>query len=669
MNLSTGNISFRVLILIIATGIAGSLYGQIVPAPDDLYQEAAEYMVAGDYQEALPVLMNLREKGFNGANISYRIGECYLNIKGQKLKAIPYLKEASRNISKTYSGISIDEGTAPLKSLLYLGISYRLNYDFDNALLVFNAFLDSLDEQETPDRSLVRYHTARCLNARELIASPARFSCDTLPVIINSQFSNFNPLVTNAERQLFYNTQLKFYDAIMHTVKTDTSWQRPDNLISNVGSDGDHWITGLSADVTKLLLAAYDPYLSGEIYMAENKDGLWNKMVKLNGNINTRFNETHASLSPDGKVLYFTSDRQGGFGGLDIYRSKLTDKGDWGMAENLGPVINTPYNEETPFVAPDAKTLFFSSQGHYNMGGYDVFMSSLDQTGWLSPVNLGYPLNTTDDDLFYFPLGSGKIAYQARFEPYSSQSRVVRFNIVSFGNPARYKLLGKVSLEADPDFAPGNISVVFTDDQSNDTISNRRLNPDGAFEQKLPAGRFTLAFTESDSTLLTKKLNIPANFPQDELVVNAGIVVPHKETLHTVILRDILFGFGESRLEDSCMAYLNQMVNLMTTYSDIRVSVNGYADARGNEAFNQALSLTRANAVAGYLQRNRSLSGRIVVKAFGEQNPVALNQNPDGSDNPLGRRYNRRVELVFDQVPYGLILNKLNSIPLALRIR
>jgi outer membrane protein OmpA-like peptidoglycan-associated protein len=670
MNLPFGNIPLRAMVLLFATGFAGTLNGQkIIPAPEDLYQEASEYIMAGDYQEALPVLLNLKEKGYNGANISFKIGDCYLNLKGQKIKAIPFLKEASQNISKTYSGISLDEGVAPLKSLLYLAISYRLRYDFSNALLYFTAYLDSLDDKDIENRSLVQYHIARCLNAGELIASPARFISDTLPADINTQFSNFNPLVSADEKQLFYIDQLKFYDAIMHVVKTDSAWQKPDNMTSGIGSDGDHLVTGVSADCTELLLSAYDPYLSGELFIAEYRNDLWNKIRKLNGNINTRFNETHASFSPDGQYLYFTSDRKGGYGGLDIYRSQRKDQ-DWGVAENLGPIINSPYNEETPFITTDGKALFFSSQGHYNMGGYDIFMSSLDQDGkWMPPVNLGYPINTTDDDLFYFPLGSGKVAYQARFAANSSQNDIIRYNIISYGNPYRYKLSGKVSLQADPGYEPGNISVSFIDNQAKDTLSHQKLNSDCAFSQKLPAGSFTVEFSEKDNMLLSKILEIPAGFPQDELVLNANLTIRHKETRDTLFLKDILFGFSKSRLEDPYFAFLDKLVEFMAVYSDLKVSVNGYADSRGNENYNKKLSLTRANAVAGYLNRDKSLSGRIMVKAFGEQNPVALNENPDGSDNPVGRSFNRRVELVFDHVPDGLDLSKLNMIPLELRIR
>lgn len=202
MKLSFCSVPFRVIFPLFLLALAGTMKGQkIMPGPADLYHEAGEYIVAGDYNEALPILLNLYERGYSGANVSYKIGECYLNLKGQKTKALPFLKDATQKISETYTGDSLNEDMAPVKSLLYLGVSYRLMYDFDNALVYFNKFLSELDEQDAENRFLALYHINRCSNARELIAAPARFSCDTLPVYINTPFPNFNPVVTANEKE------------------------------------------------------------------------------------------------------------------------------------------------------------------------------------------------------------------------------------------------------------------------------------------------------------------------------------------------------------------------------------------------------------------------------------------------------------------------------------
>ena len=137
-------------------------------------------------------------------------------------------------------------------------------------------------------------------------------------------------------------------------------------------------------------------------------------MEPLDENINSKWNEVHASITADGKRLYFASDRKGGVGGYDIWYSDLQPNGKWGKSVNMGPTINTKLDEDTPFASEDGKVLFFASQGHENMGGYDIFYSIKDGNQWSKAINLGYPINTTLDDKFYFPLGDGTTGYMAK---------------------------------------------------------------------------------------------------------------------------------------------------------------------------------------------------------------------------------------------------------------
>jgi outer membrane protein OmpA-like peptidoglycan-associated protein/tetratricopeptide (TPR) repeat protein len=657
------NKQIAVIFLLLTASLQGS--GQkIVPSPADLYAEVLEYMFAGDYSEALPILLALQERGLGTANISYKIGECYLNTQGQKAKAIPYLKEAVQNISGDYSDSSLEQENAPVKSLLYLGIAYRLNNDLDNAVICFKNYLNAIDNEDQVNRALAENHIAKCEHALELMASPAVFSTDTLPESINSLASNFRPVVTADEKVLCYMNQLKFYDAVMQATRADTVWQIPENLTPEIKSDGDHYITGISADGARLFLTAYDPYRSGEIYTTVFREGKWSDMMKLEEPVNSVFNESHATLSPDGKSLYFTSDRKGGYGGLDLYRSSFLPDGRWSSPENLGPLINTPFNEESPFVSSDARTLFFSSQGHYNMGGYDIFRSSLDPNGqWLPPVNLGYPLNTTDDDLFFFPIGTGQTAYQARLSSSGADLDIVRFEITSFGHPARFTINGRVNVKAEPGYDPGQIFITFIDKQLNDTVSRKSLQHDGTFRQKLPGGEYTLDFSSKDGSLLSRELVIPEYLPDNEFFLQTDITVPGIRTVDTLEVRDIRFAFDQSALDEKYQRYLDEVIQVISRYPGLDVQINGYADSRGNENYNMKLSLARARAVEEYFKNRNVLTGSVSVNAYGEKAPVALNTNADGTDNPLGRSYNRRVELVITQTPAELITIRFSDVP------
>ena len=189
-----------------------------------------------------------------------------------------------------------------------------------------------------------------------------------------------------------------------YSTKTNGQWSGPVNMNELLKVDRDLFPTSISNDGKTLYLYSSADY-DGIIYTSQFENGIWSPLVKLNENINTKYWESHATISHDNKKLYFTSNRKGGYEGLDIYVSERDSTGDWGPAKNLGPVINTPYNEESPFLSKDDKTLFFSSRGHFNMGGYDIFYSTLLPDGeWSVPLNVGFPLNSTDDDVFFKPV-------------------------------------------------------------------------------------------------------------------------------------------------------------------------------------------------------------------------------------------------------------------------
>jgi outer membrane protein OmpA-like peptidoglycan-associated protein len=641
----------------------------MVPKPSDIFNEANEYMLAGEYSEALPLLISLQERGYGNANISYKIGECYLQLPGKKVRAVPFLKEAVKSTADSCSGDSFTEVNAPRKAFLYLGIAYRTNYNFTEAVRAFEVYREFLAPDDNMNRMLVQYHMERCGNAQELIHAPATFTADTLPGQINTQVSNFNPLITAGEKSLFYMNQLKFYDAVMLTHRVDTIWTEPENLTPVIKSDGDHYVTGTSQAGDVLLLQTYDPYRSGELYAAIKKEGIWGEIFRLNEPVNTQFNETHASLSPDGRYLYFTSDRKGGYGGTDIYRA-TRDGNDWKDPVNLGPLVNTPYNEESPVLSSDSRSLFFSSQGHYNMGGYDIFVAAADENGhWQSPVNIGYPINTTDDDLFFVPVGTGSIAYQARFPDQTAQYDIVRFSGIIPGNPVRFHISGQAELLAEPGFDPTQVSVTFREKSAPEPVAVQQLSGNGSFLQKLPAGSFEVDFGMNGKSMLKKEFDIPANLPQSQLILNARLEIKPVKIADTLVIKDIRFGFNQGNLDDRYWNELDKLVRILEAYPSVLLKIKGYADARGSSRYNLGLSLIRANAVADYLKNCGAPASRISVSAYGEDNPVALNQHPDGSDFPEGRMYNRRVELEMENLPDYWVIIRYDEVPFSLRTK
>ena len=253
-----------------------------------------------------------------------------------------------------------------------------------------------------------------------MVSKPVAYTEENLGPIFNDEKSNFNPVISADGKTFTFMVSLKFYDAVMLSRLVRGEWSPPVNITPELMSDGDMYISCLSSD-GKLLLLSRDDDFNSDIYSSTYDGNTWNPCRKLNKNINTKYWESHGFITEDGQRLIFASDRPGGYGGLDLYISKKTG-GDWGPAVNLGPEINTPLNEDRPFLINNGKTLFFSSQGHITMGGYDLFKTELQSNNiWSNPKNLGYPLNTPDDNIFFMPSANGKSGYYSIYEEAEGQ--------------------------------------------------------------------------------------------------------------------------------------------------------------------------------------------------------------------------------------------------------
>lgn len=383
----------------------------------EMFLEAESYFLYEEYREALPLYVQLSVLHPNNDNINYRLGRCYLNIPYEKGKAISYLETASKNINPKYKGDNLKETKAPFDALYYLGDAYRVNNQLDKALAQYKRFKE-VSNPAVFDHDLVNDQIKACENAKLLENKPIKISYVNLGENVNTRYSESNPVISGDESTLVYSAQLQFYPAVFVSQNINEKWSAPVNINPELGVDDDCYPVGLSYDGKELLLYRNNDFL-GDLYVSHYFNGKWTKVKKLNNNINTNFWESHACLSRDGKKLYFTSNRKGTNGGLDIYVStrKETSFDNWSVAKNLGPVINSPLNEETPCLSADGQKLYFSSLGHNGIGGYDIFMSALNAGGsWGIPQNIGYPLNTTDNDMFFQPIRDGNEGYISLFK-------------------------------------------------------------------------------------------------------------------------------------------------------------------------------------------------------------------------------------------------------------
>ncbi|MDK2977892.1 MAG: hypothetical protein PWP52_606 [Bacteroidales bacterium] len=379
------------------------------------FVNAEFYLLYNEYKEALPLFMELYHAGREDANVKYRIGYCYLNIPNQKDKAIQYLQEAIQDISENYKVGDYNEKKAPIEAYYYLGIAYRVTNQMEEAIEVFNKYKKLLNPADQEKNKLVETQLTACKNAIELSRKPTNIMETNLGKNINNQYPNTNPVVSDDEETIVFSSELRFYSGVFMSKKRDGRWLPARNISLEFNSEFPVVPVFITRDGNTLYLQRNDQDIYN-LYVSRYTNGVWSQLEKLNHNINSKANETHACITDDGKTLYFVSNREGGFGGFDIYKSTLDANGEWGPPINLGATINSYLDEVTPFIAEDGKTLYFSSQGHYNIGGFDIFKATKNGDSWAKPQNLGYPFNTTDDDIFFFPLNNGKIAYYSKFK-------------------------------------------------------------------------------------------------------------------------------------------------------------------------------------------------------------------------------------------------------------
>lgn len=406
-----------VLGLFLALSFTASIKGQDKETVDkkQVFSDAMYFYEREDYSEALYNFKKLYQEDSTNANINYRIGCCYLEIPGKEEKAIPYLQRASKDITEKYNEYAYKERKAPLHTLFYLARAYRLDNQIKKSIRTIKQFKDSPYFPAKYNKDIVQREMKTCQRAKILQDNPVDISSINLGSNINDSRSDIKPVISGNERHLVYIKKLIFYDALFYSKKRkDGKWSQPINISSNIGSDGKMYPTDLSYNGDTLLLTKEIEEGNKDLFMAYFKDGEWNKAKKLSSKINSNQNETHASLSKSGDTLYFTSNKGFINDKYDIYRSIKDDNGEWKRPSAID-IINSEWDEATPFITNNNKMLIFSSKGHYNMGEYDIFYSlKIHNGGWTKPQNIGYPINTTKDDKFFVPANNGKYAYYAK---------------------------------------------------------------------------------------------------------------------------------------------------------------------------------------------------------------------------------------------------------------
>lgn len=473
-------------------------------------ESASNKMKAGNYEDALVDYLQLLNDDSRNTLYNYNVGVCYLNNNTNKYKAVPYLEIASR---KDKPDPNVD---------YLLGRAYQYANRFDDAIAIFKKFKQ--DAKGTVfnlvDADLQIQH---CINAKELMKFPVDVVFQNLGMNINSEYSDYYPFVTSNESFIVYNTSRPEKNAeklengsyrnsiyISKVINGEYMKASPIGSPINAGNAGME-VIGLSETGDNILLYMPEGSGKGNIYVSKlDAEGMFSKPEKLDAKINSGGDEIAASISSDGNTLYFASHRKDGLGGTDIYVCKKIGK-KWSEPRNAGPGINTPYDEDFPNISPDGKLLYFSSKGHTSMGGYDIFKATLDETTQLfvNPKNIGYPINTTDDDMNFRISKNGKYGYiassknggQGDFDIYR-----VTFNEVENDYSV---VIGEFSAKDNAEVNYSDVFISVSDNISKELVGNYLPNPaTGRFVVILPPGKYQMNIDAKGFKTVNKNIEV-----------------------------------------------------------------------------------------------------------------------------------------------------------------
>jgi len=438
----------------------------------EIFLQAESYYIYEEYELAKQLYMLIDNP--DNMNVKYKIGSCYLSIADEKEKSISYLIEAAGKISSSSNPDSFKESAAPLDLYFFLAKAYMINNEFELAISMLEKFKteinDNGDLNQMENVGYIEQLISACNNAIQFRNTPINFSKEMINSDIVGGAMNENATVSYDGETLVYTEKMGIENTIFFSKKINGEWTPAVAINSDLKAGTDCSSCSLNSDGTEMYLYKTDNY-DGSIYTSTYNNGKWTPIKKLNKNINTKYFESHASISFDGKKLFFTSNRPGGQGNLDIYVSERDKKGNWFPAINLGSTINTPFNEDTPFITQNDSILFFSSEGHNSMGGYDIFKSNLSGSEWQYPLNIGYPINSADDDKFLQPINNGLNFYFSMTTDYKRKG-IFYLTFNDLDSARNNRVFGHISLERSIDTIKSEQRISIVDGGSLDTLYN-----------------------------------------------------------------------------------------------------------------------------------------------------------------------------------------------------
>jgi len=478
--------------------------------------------------------------------------------------------------------------------------------------------------------------------AIDAMLHPVQFVPVNIGPEINTTADEYSPIATADEKTLIFTRQIGRNEDFYQANRENKQWEKATYLSDRINTpNNNEGAQSISQDGKFLFFTGCNrPDGMGrcDIYVSQKKGNDWGKPFDLSSPINTSGWESQPSISADGRTLYFVSNRKGGYGGYDIWKSQLTDKG-WGEPENLGPNINTAYNEQWPFIHADDNTLYFCSNGWPGMGNQDLFVSRLGTDGkWGKPENLGYPINSHGDETALTLTANGATAYFAS----NNLKGFGGFDIYSFDMPVKLRpkvvtyVKGIVADAKTKD--PLESAVEILDLQTEKPVYQDYSSEEhGDFLATLTSGKnYGLNISKTGYLFYSENFSLigrDSNNPFNITVFLEPIEVGNK-----VVLKNIFFDTNKFEIKPESKAELQKLMEFLALNQTLKIEISGHTDNVGNDQLNETLSQNRAKAVYDQLIASEVPAARMVFKGYGKTQPIAPN------DTEENRSKNRRTE-------------------------
>lgn len=595
----------------------------------------------GAYKLALPFLEKAQVFNPNNALLNLRIGLCILKTSRQ-YESLNYFLKAK----------ALDPAVDP-KLNYYIGFGYHLNSDWDDAIKFYTAYTQRLSKDDQTEKIVATQRIHECENGKKLSIDTVNVAITNLDKI-NSAEGDYIPLLSADAKLLFFTSRRPettgggiddydgdYFEDVYLSTKESNGWSTPKNLGSPINTISHDAAVGLSVDGHSVIIFRGDVN-GGDLFLSTNNGFKWTNPINLGANINSEYHESSACFSPDGRTLYFVSDREGGFGGRDIYKSTYdVDKKIWKEAQNLGPIINTSNDEEGVFMHPDGKTLYFSSKGHNTIGGYDIFYADWDGSKWSQPVNLGIPINTPGDEVFFQVSADGRTAYYSSYRTGGhGEKDIYRIDYLERKEPVTKMVLLQGKITDAETGIPIAAEIEVIDLDINQTVGKFTNDAKtGEYLISLPAGKNYGTVITSKGYLFESE-NFDLLDPKGYKEVTKNVEMKPIKPGNGIVLHNIFFETGIYALKETSKNELIRIIELMKYYPSLRVEIQGNTDNVGGESFNLDLSQKRANVVKDYLVERGVEAKRLEANGYGYSKPRATN------DTPEGKALNRRIEMV-----------------------